>query len=81
MTNWDYERWSKIHLNINIANIMIKYGFVKTLMSFKEAVIDRLYEYFFGYYRNPFKQLFQIGPNFKKIRYLKRDFKKYSNGD
>jgi len=77
LTNWDYERWSKIQLNM--ANIMIKYDFVKTLVSFKEAVIDRLYEYFFGYYRNPFKQLFQIGANFKKIRYLKRDFKKYSN--
>lgn len=79
LTNWDYERWSKIHLNM--ANIMMKYSFVKTLMSFKEAVVDRLYEYFFGYYRNPFKQLLQIFVNFKKVKYLKRDFKKYLNGD
>ena len=79
LTNWDYKRWSKIHLNI--AKSMVKYDFVKKLMNFKEAVIDRIFEYFFGYYRNPFKQLCQIFVNFKKIRYLKRDFKKYSNGN
>jgi len=40
----------------------------------KEAFIDRGIEYFFGYYRDPFKQLFDL-KNLKKLRYSLRDYK------
>ncbi|MCP4219532.1 MAG: CapA family protein [bacterium] len=40
----------------------------------KESFLDRVVEYFFGYYRNPFSQLFAVS-NFKKLKYLTRDFK------
>ena len=47
------------------------------MMLFKEIVLDRFYEYFFGYYRNFAGQLFGLFINFKKIRYIIRDFKNY----
>ena len=44
----------------------------------KETIFDRLHEFFFGYYRNAFRQLIDI-KNFKKISYLIRDFKKFKS--
>ena len=79
LTSWDYKRWSKIHLCIT--KLIVKYKIIKIAINFKEAFLDRIIEYFFGYYRNPFKQLFQITVNFKKIKYLKRDFKKLFKGN
>lgn len=52
-----------------------KYKIINILISFKESVIDRLLEFFFGYYRNPLKQIIEfrwVG----KIGYIFRDFKK-----
>jgi len=43
------------------------------ILLFKEAVFDRLHDYFFGYYRNPLKQIFSIS-NFRKIGFIKQDF-------
>ena len=40
----------------------------------KETFIDRVVEYFFGYYRSPIKQLLRVS-NLKKIRYSIRDYK------
>lgn len=76
---WNYEFWSKIHMGI--AKLMFKYKIVKITINFKEAFLDRIFEYFFGYYRNPFFQFIKLFTNIKKIKYLRRDFKKYSNGD
>ncbi len=42
------------------------------LFDFKEKVLDRIYEYFFGYYKNPVKRLFQFS-NIKKIKRLFSD--------
>lgn len=52
-----------------------KYRFFRGLLKIKEVVIDRLVEYFFGYYRNPLVQLFSFS-NLGKAAYIKRDFKK-----
>ncbi|MBS4014232.1 MAG: CapA family protein [Bacteroidetes bacterium] len=44
-------------------------------ISFKESAIDRVYEFLFGYYRNPLKQFF----DFKwlgKLGFIIRDYKK-----
>ena len=52
-----------------------KYRFFYRLQKIKEVLIDRVVEYFFGYYRNPLVQLFSAA-NFKKIAFIKRDLKK-----
>ena len=39
------------------------------LFLFKENILDRVYEYFFGYYKHPLKRLFQFS-NIKKIHKL-----------
>lgn len=40
----------------------------------KETFFDRIFEYFFGYYRNPIKQLLNL-TNLTKLKYLIRDYK------
>ena len=52
-----------------------KYRFFNRLQKIKEVLIDRVWEYFFGYYRNPLVQLFSFA-NFKKIGFIRRDLKK-----
>lgn len=42
---------------------------VKRFFVFKERILDRVVEYFFGYYKNPVKRLFQF-KNIKKIKKL-----------
>ena len=44
---------------------------VRSAIKFHENVLYRVYEYFFGYYMNPAKRLFQVG-NIKKISKLFR---------
>ncbi|APF20142.1 capsule synthesis protein PGA_cap [Caldithrix abyssi DSM 13497] len=56
--------------------LKINYSFFNWVLNVKESYIDRIYEYFFGYYRNPLKQLFNI-KNFRKIKFLIRDYKGY----
>jgi hypothetical protein len=50
-----------------------RYRFLYRLQKIKEVFIDRVFEYFFGYYRNPLVQLFSVA-NLKKISYIKRDY-------
>lgn len=57
-----------------INRLMIRNRFVKHLLALKESFIDRLFEFFFGYYRNPFMELLK-GKNFKKVNYIYRDYK------
>ena len=59
---------------LRINRLIFKNTFIKKLMRIKESFIDRTYEYFFGYYRNPLKQLFAFR-NFKKITFVIRDYK------
>jgi len=62
----------KIYSLIN--NLKIKYKLVDLLVRFKEAFIDRIYEFIFGYYRYPFKDFLDIS-NLKKFGYMARDFR------
>jgi hypothetical protein len=52
-----------------------KFKLFDWIIRVKEAFFDRLIEYFFGYYRNPFIQLFSL-KNLKKMKYSFRDFVK-----
>lgn len=79
LTNWNYPRWSAYHLKV--ARLMQKYKPVAWLVNIKEAVWDRIVEYFFGYYRKPFLQAIRMFKNFNKIAFIKRDFTKLSKGN
>ena len=48
--------------------------FFKYIMTIKESITDRLFEFLFGYYRNPFKEMLKL-KNYKKGAYIIRDFK------
>jgi len=52
-----------------------KFKLFDWIIRIKEAFFDRLIEYFFGYYRNPFIQLSSL-KNLKKLKYSFRDFVK-----
>ena len=54
--------------------ISFRHGLVAAFIKIKETFFDRFYEYLFGYYRNPIKQLFSV-KNIKKVKYLIRDYK------
>jgi len=68
----DYAVWSKKIWCL----YRIKYSskISKGIFEFKERILDRVYEYFFGYYQNPFKRLFQF-KNIRKVSRLFTDFK------
>ncbi len=51
-----------------------KFKPVSVLINIKESIFDRIIEYFFGYYRNPIKQLFAFS-NIYKLKYILRDLK------
>jgi poly-gamma-glutamate synthesis protein (capsule biosynthesis protein) len=72
ITNRNYFKWSHkmwvLHRMKNASPL------IKRLFIFYEKVIYRIYEYFFGYYQNPIKRLFQFS-NLKKIQRLFREFK------
>lgn len=66
--NRDFFKWNKkmwFLYKIKNSNLIFYRSF-----HFKESFIDRVYEYFFGYYQNPIKRLFQ----FKNIIKIKRLF-------
>jgi len=69
---------SKLRRKLKLFSLLNRWRFsmysVSICLSIKESFIDRIYEYFFGYYRNPIVQLFSIY-NFKKISFAIRDFK------
>jgi len=63
----DYNKWSKRRwrlYNLKENNVVLR-----KLINFNEKVVYRIYEYFFGYYQNPIKRVFQIS-NIKKIKKL-----------
>lgn len=70
LTEDDIQRKLKILLWMN--KLKNKNILVNCIINIKETVIDRIIEYFTGYYRHPFKQLIQIS-NYKKFRYILRD--------
>jgi hypothetical protein len=61
--SFDYFQWSRNKLRVS--DLMIKYGLLKKMISIKENILDRIHEYFFGYYNNPWKRLFEIKNIFK----------------
>ena len=58
-----------------INKLKMRSKFVDKIIRLKEYGLDRIFEYFFGYYRNPVKQLFSFS-NLKKLKFIKRDFLK-----
>ncbi len=62
--NWNYLKWNSNKWKS--FRLMKKNSSYKSFINFKETVLDRITEYFFGYYQNPVKRLFQI-KNFKKL--------------
>lgn len=73
LTQWDYQLWSRIILFLY--RLKKKSKFLSLIINLKETFFDRIVEYFFGYYRNPFKQLICFR-NYYKISYLIRDYLK-----
>ena len=69
--------WSKRIMFIS--SLSYKYQWVNAIVRFKESFIDRLYEFVFGYYRNPIREIFRKS-NYSKIKYISRDFKKSEYG-
>lgn len=56
---------------LTISRIRSKNKLINHLVRFNEDVLYRVYEYFFGYYMNPFRRLLQAG-NIRKIKRLFR---------
>ncbi len=67
-----YEKWSKTKWQF----FAVKHSsaFATKIFLFKEKILDRIYEYFFGYYKKPLKQLFQLS-NIRKLKRLYHDFR------
>lgn len=66
----DFRKWSNRKWFLH----KIKYSshIMTILFNFKENVLDRIYEYFFGYYKNPIRRALQFS-NGKKIQRLFRE--------
>ena len=64
LINFNYIKWSKkIWFYFQIKHF---HPILTNLFLFKEKFLDRVFEYFFGYYKHPLKRLFQFS-NIKKI--------------
>jgi hypothetical protein len=63
----DYNKWSKRRWLLY--KLKKNHVVIRKLINFNEKVLYRIYEYFFGYYQNPVKRLFQVS-NIKKIKKL-----------
>ncbi len=74
ISNRNIENFLKRLQTIN--RLRNQYRLIDYLVRFKEAYIDRIYEFIFGYYRNPLKDIFRI-KNFKKLKFMVRDFKSH----
>jgi len=67
LIKFNYIRWSKkMWFYFQIKHF---HPILTNLFLFKENFLDRVYEYFFGYYKHPLKRLFQFS-NIKKIHKL-----------
>ena len=66
----DFRKWSErkwfLHKMKHSTHVMT------VLFNFKEQVLDRIHEYFFGYYKNPLRRALQFS-NIKKIQRLFRE--------
>lgn len=60
-----------------INELMFKFKLIALIARFKEAFIDRIIEFFSGYYSSPLSKLTSL-KNIKKISFMFRDFKKQS---
>lgn len=69
----NYHKWSANKWRV--FKLKESSSFFKLLINFEENVLHRTYEYFFGYYQNPIKRLFQIS-NLGKFKKLFKSFKK-----
>lgn len=69
---WSLDRFLKMKLMM--MKLKHRFKVVDFFTNVKESFIDRSIEHFFGYYRSPFKQLFDL-KNLKKFRYSLRDFR------
>lgn len=67
ISNKNYINWNKRHWRLFYWQNRNK--FINKIFFLKEKIIDRVFEYFFGYYKNPIKRLFQFS-NIKKIKKL-----------
>lgn len=74
--DFDYNLWSSHKWRVY--RLMNKYKMIKNLVYFKESVVDRSFDYFFGYYNNFFVRLMQLG-NLKKIKKLFVDYQTKKN--
>jgi len=64
ISNQNYVSWNK--KKWKTYSLARKFVIIQKLVIFKEKVLDIITEYFFGYYKNPVKQIFQFS-NIKKI--------------
>lgn len=64
----------KLRFLFRINRLMLSNKVIKFVIRVKESFIDRFSEFCFGYYRNPFKEIFKL-KNFKKVSYLFRDYR------
>jgi hypothetical protein len=70
-------RWSRRKLKQ--ASIKHRWPLANALFNFREGILDRIWEFLFGYYRNPIAQLFDAGTYKKGTRigryyqYLKKN--------
>jgi len=69
----DHGEQLKRYTKINEWSFQFK--IINLLLIVKESVLDRFYEFFFGYYRTPLKTIFILN-EWRKISYIIRDFKK-----
>ena len=71
-------RNGKNKFRLVVMKLVHQSNFAYHMLLFKEAFIDRMVDYFFGYYRNPFKQLVSVS-NWKKIHFIKQDLSRGKN--
>ena len=64
---FNYLKWSK--QKMKTSELIAQNKHFKLLVRLKEDFLDRVYQYFFGYYQNPVKRLFEI-KNISKIKKL-----------
>jgi poly-gamma-glutamate capsule biosynthesis protein CapA/YwtB (metallophosphatase superfamily) len=64
LSNRDYLSWSEKKWRIYF--LTCKFKIIRKMVILKEKVFDIIIEYFFGYYKNPIKQMFKFS-NIKKI--------------
>lgn len=70
---WSRRKWKCYYLKH-------RWKLTRTLFNFKENVLDRVYEYFFGYYHNPVKRVFQFS-NIAKLKRLTGNNKQKKDGE